>query len=133
MTLQIKTLQPGSADWLQQAVFISWFTDARLADDQPLPDNGNDRRGHWADLYVDGDDSLGSLLWTLRREKLTPDIINRARDIAVAALRWLLDTTYVTAYRVEAARLDYQTIGLVAFLQLPDGSEFEIRETFNAV
>lgn len=131
--ITLKSYRPGTRDWLQQAVAISWFTDARLPDSEPLPDNSNDRRGHWGDTFVAGNDSIGSLLWTLYREKMTTAIVNRGRDIATEALQWLLDTPYVVAVQVEAERLDTFTLALQATLTLPNGTQEVIEETFNAV
>lgn len=125
---------PGTRVWIEQAVVISWFTDARLPDDAMPPDASADRRGHWGDMFLDGQgaQSLGSLLWTLRRAKLTQATVNRARDIATDALVWLLATPYVRAIDVTAERLDNQTLALAAAITLPDNSRIDVTETYNA-
>ena len=140
MALRITALVPGSREWLEQAVAISLFTDARLPPGEKLPVGDTDRQGHWGDAFLTADESLGSLLWTLRREKLTPAIVNRARDLAVAALRWLLGTTYITAFDVTVERyapandssINYWTLALRVTLSLPDQSTLTTTELLNA-
>lgn len=141
MALRMQYLKPGSREWLEQAVTISLFTDARLPDGSPVPDNSNDRRGHWGDTFMPVGESLGSLLWTLRREKLTTATINQARDMAIDALRWLLATPYVRALNVLAERYrsdsggdasNTWTLALGISLTLPDGSILPITESLNA-
>ncbi len=74
---------------LRTAVMISLFTDARAHDDDVLPGNDNDRRGHWSDYFSDR--SLGSRLWLLEREKQLPQVLQRAKDYADEALQWFID------------------------------------------
>ncbi|MBL1321503.1 MAG: phage GP46 family protein [Methylophaga sp.] len=74
---------------LRTAVMISLFTDARASDDDILPGNDGDRRGHWADTYSDS--SLGSKLWLLEREKELPNVLQRADEYATQALQWFID------------------------------------------
>lgn len=131
--ITLKSYRPGSLEWLHQAVVISWFTDARLPANEPMPDNSTDRRGHWGDTFADGNDSIGSLLWTLYREKMTTATVNRGRDIATEALQWLLATPYVIAVQIEAERYDDFTLALQATLTLPNGETALIEETFNAI
>lgn len=137
--LAVAALTPGSREWLEQAVTISLFTDARLLEPAPLPD-GDDRMGYWGDLFLPADESLGSLLWTLRREKLTSATINRARDLATTALRWLLETPYVTGVQVQADRVEPLPLDLLAAtwtlalritISLPSGESFPTTELLN--
>lgn len=137
--LRVAYLIPGSQAWLEQAVTISLFTNARLPGVDPVPDGGDDRGGHWGDVWLPGDESLGSLLWTLRREKLTPPIIGLARDYADAALQWMLTTDYVIDLLVEVEQ--YQPVGAVASsrwtlamritLTLPDQTTLTSTEFFD--
>lgn len=116
--LTLKSYQPGSDDWLTQAVIISWFSDSRASNEDELPDSGTDRRGFWGDMF-DADYSLGSLLWLLRREKLTTQTLNRARNYAREALLWLLETPWVTRIEVDVSRENNQTLSLIVRLYLP--------------
>lgn len=73
-------------------VLVSLFTDARAPDGMPLPDPAGPRRGWWGSSLVD-DGEVGSLLWTLRREKTTPETVQKARSYAAAALAWIPPST----------------------------------------
>lgn len=88
---------------LETAVLISLFTDRRAAEGDVLPDAERDRRGWWADAVplVEGD-QIGSRLWLLARAKRTPDTLERAREYAAEALRWLLDDAVATDVTVTA-------------------------------
>jgi phage gp46-like protein len=76
---------------LLPAVLVSLLVDRRAEPSDPLPDASADRRGWWADAYLDGNDKYGSRLWLLRRAKNTPDVRERARDYAMEALAWLIE------------------------------------------
>lgn len=86
---------------LRTAVIISLFTDRRAEPDDVIPDGTTDRRGHWGDAYLDNDnDSIGSRLWLLAREKQTQDVLNRAREYCIEALQWLIDDNIASAVNV---------------------------------
>jgi phage gp46-like protein len=88
-------------DDLETAVIISLFTDARLPSDQELPVGETERRGWWGDTFADtAGDSVGSLLWTLSREKQVPAVLQKAGTYARAALRWLVDDGVASAVDV---------------------------------
>jgi phage gp46-like protein len=78
---------------LQTAVYISLFTDAFD------PDSGDG--GYWGDT-VD-DQPTGSLLWTLARAVITPDLPRRIEEICADALQWLIDAGIAQAVDVAAA------------------------------
>lgn len=127
--LTLKSYQPGTKEWLEQAVTISWFTDARAPDDATLPDNSADQRGYWGDMF--GDFSLGSLLWMLKRETLTDHTINQARDYARDALSWLLTTPWVSRIEIRAQRYNHQTLALVATLTLSSGEGLTVQKEWS--
>nr|WP_315981893.1 phage GP46 family protein [Aliamphritea spongicola] len=69
-TKQQLDLKPAPADqlsWLQNAVTISLFTDARASQEEA--GNQQDLRGYWGDSELPDGESLGSKLWLLQREK----------------------------------------------------------------
>ena len=79
---------------LLTAVLVSLFTDARAADDDPLPDpRDDDRRGWWGDATNTAmtGDSVGSKLWLLEREKNVADVLKRAKAYIEDALAWMVD------------------------------------------
>lgn len=86
---------------LRTALILSLFTDRRAEDDDVLP-GGDDRRGWWADEFLEHlGDRHGSRLWLLDRSKSTEDVIPRAEDYAREALAWLLEDR--VAERVDVA------------------------------
>lgn len=119
--------------WLENAVTISLFTDARVTADE-LPDGEIDQRGYWGDFELPEGESLGSKLWTLKRRKVTQDVINLARDYCAEALGWMVDAEHLQAVNVTAERTGTFTIGFLINCQLPDGNWVELfREHNNAV
>lgn len=55
---------------LVPAVLVSLLTDRRAEASDVLPDGSSDRRGWWADAYLEGGDRYGSRLWLLDRAML---------------------------------------------------------------
>lgn len=114
-------------EWLNVVVFTSLFTDAYAeADERPAdePDHG----GYWGDMFHTR--SLGSLLWTLRREKITTEIVLRARDICLRALAWLIESGRVRAIDVVTERLAVNRLGIVVQVTRPDGTRTTINQEF---
>lgn len=103
-------LQDGalvSDDGLRTAILISLFSDARAPDGAELPEDGSDRRGWWGDefaaaQFADRDSAIGSTLWLLRRAKIMPATLQRAREAAYAALAWLIRDGIASAVYVDA-------------------------------
>lgn len=93
----------ASDEGLRTAVLLSLFTDRRANDDDVLPGEDDDRRGWWADefLQVEGD-RMGSRLWLLDRSKRTADVVPRAEQFAREALAWLLEDRVAAAVDVTA-------------------------------
>jgi len=87
---------------LETALFISLFTD-RLAEVDDDIGGGSDRRGWWADQYLEiNNDLIGSRLWLLRREKATQDVLGRAVEYARESLEWLIDDGIASSVDVAA-------------------------------
>ena len=86
-TLADGDLQTGQD--LETACLVSLFTDKLASPDFVPTDGSSDRRGWWADPYLDA--PLGSNLWQLERAKKTRDTLALARRYALDALRWLVD------------------------------------------
>jgi len=93
----------ATEDGIKTAVIISLFTDARASDDDILPAGVTWRRGCWTDLLGnDPTDIIGSKLWLLSREKMTPNLYRRAEDYARDALNWMLEDQVAQGVIVEA-------------------------------
>lgn len=129
------TLSQKPADrltWLENAVTISLFTDARVSPDET--DDSSDLRGYWGDMDLPEGQSLGSKLWTLRREKITQDVLNKTHDYCVDALAWLVEGDHLQAVNVTVRRGGLHRIEFTIHCQLPDGSWIELlREHQHAV
>ncbi len=90
-------------DGLKSAVLYSLFTDRLANTDDAIPDGSANRRGHWGDAFLpDDNDSEGSRLWLLAREKQTTQTLNRAIEYAEEALQWLIDDLIASAVTVTA-------------------------------
>jgi phage gp46-like protein len=100
----------ASMDPLSRAVVNSLFTWARARPDDRLPE-GCQRMGWWGDTTASGD-RFGSRLWLLRRETLTDQTLERAREYAAEALSWLVEDGIATRTEVEAHRTGMSGLGL---------------------
>jgi phage gp46-like protein len=116
-TVNSRSLKQG--DWLQAAVFTSLFTDARATEEQ-TPDWATDQGGYWGDMFYD--ESFGSLLYTLKREKLTGLTLRRAEDFCKAALAWLKKAGHVKKVAALVEKISAHRAGILITLTLPNGS-----------
>lgn len=108
-------------DSLYTAVLYSLFTDKRADPDDVIPDGTDDRRGHWADDYINESGSEGSKLWLLDREKQTQAVLNDAQDYAREALQWLIDDGHSSKIDITAT---WQRIGWMTLtIAIWSGSE----------
>ncbi len=125
--LDLRVAAPDLAidgDGLQTAVIVSLFTDRRVEPEE-LPPGESDRRGWWGDvLNRDAGALRGSRLWLLRREKRTPEVLQRARAYAEEALAWLVDVGAAGAVHVAAAWLG-ELLALGITIDLRDGTSRE--------
>ena len=116
-------------DGLVEAVILSLFTDARAPADMDVP---GDRRGWWGDGDAQAPRPLGSLLWTLAREKETDETRLRARDYARQALAWMPASDEpavadVVGVAVDAWWAARGMLGLSVMLTLRGGSNRALR------
>lgn len=87
-------------DGLQTSIILSLFCDARATDDE-LPDGETQRRGWWADQFSsESNDTTGSKLWMLWREKRVPETLRRAQHYCEQALKWMKDDGVASAVSV---------------------------------
>lgn len=108
--------------WLENAVTISLFTDALANSDDELPDGGTDRRGFWGDIELPENESLGSKLWLLKREKITNAVLNKTHDYVLQALTWLITDNHLSAITVQVERDDLNRVNFQIKCQLPKGA-----------
>lgn len=115
-------LSDFEADELAQAVLISLFSWRKSADDDGV--KAPARQGWWGDTFASiSGDRIGSRLWLLQRQKLTPLVLKRAKAYAEESLQWLLDDAVCAHIEVVAERggLDQLTLEVTCFK--PDGTQ----------
>ena len=107
--LALENADLATDDGLRTAVLLSLFSDARAKADDPLPGDPEDRRGWWGDAFppaVDGagleGDRFGSRLWLLKREKIVPSVLARAKTYAEDSLAWLVQARIASGVIVVA-------------------------------
>lgn len=113
----------ASSDDLATPVLLSLFCDAD--DEQHRLDNGQTRRGWWADSIEDSPrQRWGSRLWALARHGITPETIREADDRIREALRWMVDDGIAASLETEVLRFDRDTIAFRVAIVRPDGTEW---------
>lgn len=100
-----------ASDELARSVMISLFSWARARDDDEV--EGRRRYGFWGDTYGDPGERTGSRLWLLRRQKITDTVVERAREYAQEALKWLIDDGVADSVSVTAQRGGLDRIDLL--------------------
>lgn len=95
---------------LRTAVILSLFCDRRAENDDVLPDPSGSRRGWWGDALMGK--PIGSRLWLLSREKQMQEVVNRAREYASEALKWLIDDGILDDLDVQAEVVAFGWLGL---------------------
>ena len=86
---------------LETAVILSLFTDRRAGSSDVLPDGLGDRRGWWGDATA-AKQPMGSRLWLLSREKITPALRLRVIDYVREALAWMIEDGVADQVTVDA-------------------------------
>lgn len=88
-------------------VYNSLFNDAPAPEDVQLDSTDLDaRRGWWGDFNARvNNDTQGSLLWLIGREKITNLVLTRAKEYCEQALQWMIDDLIATAVDVTVTRL----------------------------
>jgi phage gp46-like protein len=106
---------------LETACLTSLFSDALATPDFVPTDGTNDRRGWWADTYLDR--PLGSNFWQLDRAKTLRQNLGLARTTTLAALQWLVDDGVAKSIACNTAWLTPTMLGIAVLITKPDGSQ----------
>ena len=106
---------------LETACLTSLFSDALATPDFVPTDGTNDRRGWWADTYLDR--PLGSNLWQLDRAKTLRANLGLARTTTLAALQWLVDDGVAKAVACNTSWLTPTMLGIAVLITKPDGTQ----------
>ena len=113
-------------DWWQAAVIQSLFTDAVAPADLQSAD---ERGGYWGDSL--NGESRGSLLWLLKREKITAQTLERVRTYALEALAWLKTAGHATHIDATVTRSGLDRIDLNIYITKSTGESWQ--KTFGGV
>jgi phage gp46-like protein len=113
----------AAEDGLRSSVLVSLFTDRRARSDDRIPDGSADRRGHWSDSHLPGDDQEGSRLWLLEREKVQPEVLRRAEDYSREALTWMLEDGAASAVQTTAWTTGRSDLNLRVQITRPSGEQ----------
>lgn len=108
---------------LRTKVIISLFTDSRAHDDDVLPSDVNDRRGHWADSY--GSSVKGSRLWLLERAKEIQDTLDKAKEYSEEALEWFIDEGIAQSVKVSTEWFAKGKLGIYVTITKGDGTTWQ--------
>ena len=127
--LQMQKNDLAFDDTLKTAVIVSLFTDRRVTVDE-LPTGEKDRRGWWADALNDDQDLIGSKLWILKREKITQDVLDRAKKYCEEALQWLIDDRIAQSVTVFVERTGLTQISIAMEIQRPQDDRIKYRYGF---
>ena len=102
---------------LESAVIISLHTDERVGHTEEHPGAVGDRRGWWGDQFLKL--PLGSKVWTLTREKLTPKILPKLVAEVTAALVWLKAAGLAAKIEATAEIYDSKTAAVKILITKP--------------
>jgi len=116
-------------DWITTVIYTSLFTNKRAQNDE-VPDDVSDPQGYWGDMFFN--ESYGSLLWTLRREKIINNLEGRVRTMCLDALAWLLRDNHIESLEVTTERVRGSSRIDILIQYTRDGIAQEQRESFNA-
>ncbi len=111
---------------LQDAVFMSLFSDRRAGQDDVLPDTVGDRpyRGGWVfDAYSDSGDLFGSRLWLLYGQPITGVTPRKVEEYALEALQWLVDVGAAARVDAVSERIGMDAVSLVVTVSKKDGTQ----------
>jgi phage gp46-like protein len=121
----VQTSALAADDPLARAVFLSLFTWRRAAPDDQTD---GERFGWWGDNVSQySSDQIGSRLWLLARQKLTTQVLNRARDYAIEALEWLVKDGVASRYDVTVERMGINGMAILVQIYRLDGSIRDLR------
>lgn len=110
---------------LENAILISLLSDRALEENSPAIDGY--KGGWWGDVFPKvSNDKIGSLLWTLKREKATTETATRAREIVVNALDWMIEDGVASRIEVTTQIVERDCMEINIQIHRPNGiNEFK--------
>lgn len=113
---------------LLTALLLSLYTDRRAEPDDDIPDGTGDRRGWWADEFLEDDgDQFGSRLWLLDRTTNQVENAIRARAFIAEATQWLIDDRVLDEIEIEVEQLDQGALCYSVRAVRPDATDTQFR------
>lgn len=112
---------------LKTAILVSLFTDKRVNNDE-IPPGQKDPRGYWGDAVENpANESIGSKLWLLEREKHTAEVRELAREYAQEALQWLIDDQIAQSIEVTVEYISLEQSRINVLVVRPQGRSVDYR------
>lgn len=114
---------------LEPSVLISVETIARAKPDDQLPQNTDIRRGNWRDQFLEI--PMGSRLWILSREKMSPDILSRINQLFFECLEWMVIDGVATRVLITSEIYNDEIIFINARIQRPGKEDLNFPFYYN--
>jgi len=119
---------------LETATLITIGSNQRADDEDPLPDNSDDRGGWWGDtIPVVPDDAVGCKLWLLRRAKTEPEVLSSAREYLRDGFQWMIDDGLASSVDITVvrARTPEPTLLMTIGIERPEADPLYYRFFYN--
>ena len=121
--LKLENGDLASDSGLETAVLLSLFSDQRAGETE-LPPGHLNKRGWWGDLFPETTgDRIGSKLWTISRDKASPETSAIAEVRAKQALQWLIDDGVASSVNISAEFDSDKVLRMNITIIRPDQSE----------
>ncbi len=132
-------------DDLTTSVLVSLFTWRRAEEGDILPHWAISKMGWWGDHTQHGFSSgglsssqgvsphlgqIGSKLWLLSREKITPKTMQRAKQYAEEALEWMIEDRVAKSVNVEVKRTGINSLALTVIIVTANDEKLNYQFTY---
>lgn len=107
---------------LETALLISIFTNKKL----PTENRG----GAWLDIFEPAGESMGSLLWTLDRSKVTDKTPEIVRGMVLDSVQWMKDDKIIDEIEATATRDSKNSI-LITVQFIKNADKFRYTFSYN--
>ena len=106
-------------DGLENPILISILTNRRADATDTLPAVQNDRKGWWGDALDKKGRLIGSKLWLRQNWKLTPDLVEQAKQDIEESIEWMIEDKIVDQFIVDVTistgyknRLEFKIVAI---------------------
>ncbi len=135
VTLQSEIATKGGdaviCDDLTTSVLVSLFTWRRAEEGDILPHWASSKMGWWGDqVNPIADDQIGSKLWLISREKITPQTMQRAKQYAEEALQWMIEDRIAKSVNVEVEQTDINSLALTVIIVTANDEKLNYQFTY---